>query len=190
LGNMVKTNIMDYVFVTNDIGKEDCKFIIEDLKNKEKLKHHWYDNITNKRYSNATAEPDVYFANEIHSQLLLPVINQAIEKYEKENVPKFARKMISRVSNIRFNFYNKKSTMREHIDNIQSIFDGKEKGIPMLSIVGLLNDDYKGGEFLMQDKLIPLKAGDILIFPSSFLYPHTVQHVKKGVRHSFVCWAY
>ena len=29
---------MDYVFVTNDIGKEDCQFIIEDLKNKEKLK--------------------------------------------------------------------------------------------------------------------------------------------------------
>ena len=105
MGNMVKTNIMDYVFVTNDISNEDCKFILNDLKTKETIKHHWYDNITKKRYSNATAEPDVYFANQIHTQLLLPIVSEAIEKYEQKNVPKFARKMIGRISNIRFNFY-------------------------------------------------------------------------------------
>ena len=190
MGNMVKTNIMDYVFVTNDISNEDCKFILDDLKTKKTVKHHWYDYKTNEKYSKATAEPNVYFANQIHTQLLIPIVSRALEKYEEKCVPKFARKMISRISNIRFNFYHKGSTMREHIDHIQSIFDGVEKGVPMLSAVGVLNDDYEGGEFLMHDKLIPLKAGDMLIFPSSFLYPHTVKHVKKGVRHTFVCWAY
>ena len=38
--------------------------------------------------------------------------------------------------------YNK---MAEHCDHIHSIFDGSIKGIPVLSVVGLLNDNYEGG---------------------------------------------
>ena len=70
------------------------------------------------------------------------------------------------------------------------IFDGQEKGIPILSIVGVLNDNYKGGDFLMRGKKIPFKTGDILIFPSTFLYPHVVKEVTEGTRYSFVAWAY
>jgi predicted 2-oxoglutarate/Fe(II)-dependent dioxygenase YbiX len=190
LGNVAKTNLIDYVFVTNLISKEDRKFILQDLKNKKTTKHHWYNYGANKRDSFAHFEPDVYYSNQIQQQLLLPIVQKAIDFYIKENVHPLASQMISRISRIRFNFYTKDSTMREHVDNIHSIFDGQEKGIPILSIVGHLNDNYEGGEFMMGDKLIPLKAGDILIFPSCFLYPHTVKQVKKGIRHSFVCWAY
>ena len=35
-----------------------------------------------------------------------------------------------------------------------------------------------------------LKKGDILLFPSTFLYPHRVEQVKKGTRYSFVTWAF
>ncbi len=81
--------------------------------------------------------------------------------------------------------------MREHYDHIHSIFDGERKGIPILSIVGFLNDDYEGGEFLFSRKHeIPLKAGDILVFPSNFMYPHEVKEVTKGERYSFVAWAF
>ena len=38
--------------------------------------------------------------------------------------------------------------MKEHQDHIHSIFDGNEKGIPILSIVGNLNDDFEGSEFI------------------------------------------
>lgn len=190
MGNVVKTSLIDYVFVTNLISKEDRKFILKDIKNKEKTKHHWYTYATGTRKSKKNFEPDVYFANQMHTQVLMPLVQKAIALYEKENIEKFFHGGISKISHIRFNFYSKDDTMRTHIDNIQSIFDGQEKGIPSLSIVGLLNDNYKGGEFMMRDKLIPLKAGDILIFPSCFLYPHTVKQVKKGIRHSFVCWAY
>jgi len=47
------------------------------------------------------------------------------------------------------------------------------------------------GEFVMwKDKVIELKAGSVMIFPSIFLYPHRVEPIKKGTRHSFVSWAY
>ena len=34
------------------------------------------------------------------------------------------------------------------------------------------------------------QTGDILIFPSNFMYPHRVEPVKKGIRFSFVSWVY
>jgi predicted 2-oxoglutarate/Fe(II)-dependent dioxygenase YbiX len=81
--------------------------------------------------------------------------------------------------------------MQNHCDHIYSLFDGKRKGIPVLSIIGILNDDYDGGELIMlEDKKIDTKKGDLLIFPSNFLYPHQITPVTKGVRYSYVSWVW
>jgi len=94
-------------------------------------------------------------------------------------------------TNLRFNRYSKGQSMAKHCDHIHDVFDGEIKGIPVLSIVGVLNDNYKGGEFIMFDDYeIKFKPGDIIIFPSVFLYPHLVKPVKKGMRYSFVSWVY
>lgn len=94
-------------------------------------------------------------------------------------------------SQIRFNRYNKDQIMSKHCDHIVSLFTGDKRGIPVLSIVAVLNDNYKGGEFIMFDDYeIKFKAGDLIIFPSVFLYPHLVKPVKKGTRFSFVSWCY
>ena len=61
----------------------------------------------------------------------------------------------------------------------------------MYTGVSLLNDNYQGGEFIMFDDYeIKFKAGDLLIFPSVFLYPHLVKPVTKGIRYAFVSWCY
>jgi predicted 2-oxoglutarate/Fe(II)-dependent dioxygenase YbiX len=92
---------------------------------------------------------------------------------------------------IRFNRYRTGTMMRKHYDHIHSIFDGKYKGIPILSLVGILNEDYEGGEFLFSSKHeIKFKAGDMLVFPSNFMYPHEVKEITKGERYSFVAWAF
>jgi predicted 2-oxoglutarate/Fe(II)-dependent dioxygenase YbiX len=71
------------------------------------------------------------------------------------------------------------------------MFDGTRKGIPTLSIIGSLNSDYSGGEIVMfEDEIINLNAGDVMIFPSNFLYPHKINPVTTGVRYSFVSWCY
>lgn len=94
-------------------------------------------------------------------------------------------------SDIRFNKYSENTKMAQHCDHIHSLFEGKEKGIPILSILGILNNDYKGGEFIMfEDQEIKLNKGDLLIFPSLFLYPHKVEPIKKGIRYSFISWAW
>ena len=92
---------------------------------------------------------------------------------------------------IKFIKYSEGNQMAEHCDHISSLFDGKTKGIPMLSVVGQLNEDFEGGEFVMWgDKVIEFKGGDLIVFPSNFMYPHKVQPVKKGTRYSYVSWAY
>jgi hypothetical protein len=97
----------------------------------------------------------------------------------------------SAYSEIRFNKYSKNKKMAEHCDHIHSLFEGKEKGIPILSVLGILNDNYEGGEFIMFEKEeVKLKKGDLLIFPSIFLYPHKVEPVKKGTRYSFISWVW
>ena len=37
---------------------------------------------------------------------------------------------------------------------------------------------------------VKFKKGDILIFPSIFLYPHRVDPVNKGIRHSYISWVW
>ena len=92
---------------------------------------------------------------------------------------------------IRFNRYEKNKKIAEHCDHIHTMFDGKIKGIPTLSVLGILNDNYKGGEFIMfQNKVIKLKQGDLLIFPSNFLFPHKVEPVSEGIRYSYISWVY
>ena len=94
-------------------------------------------------------------------------------------------------SAIKFLKYAETHQMAEHCDHISSLFDGNVKGIPMLSIVGQLNKDFEGGEFVMWgDQTIPFETGDVIIFPSNFMYPHRVEPVTKGERYSYVSWAY
>lgn len=91
---------------------------------------------------------------------------------------------------LRFNRYTKNKTMAKHCDHITSLFDNRG-GVPILSVVILLNDNFKGGEFIMfNNKEYKLKTGDLLIFPSNFLFPHKVKPVKKGIRYSAVSWVW
>jgi hypothetical protein len=47
-----------------------------------------------------------------------------------------------------------------------------------------LNDDYKGGELYFPDFNISLKSkGTSVLFPCTFLYPHTVLPITKGTRY-------
>jgi predicted 2-oxoglutarate/Fe(II)-dependent dioxygenase YbiX len=77
--------------------------------------------------------------------------------------------------------------MSEHFDLIRR---NKQDGIPVLTFLGSLNDNFKGGQFVINNEVLKLKQGDIVVFPSTFLYPHSVKEVTEGTRYTFVAWAY
>jgi predicted 2-oxoglutarate/Fe(II)-dependent dioxygenase YbiX len=94
-------------------------------------------------------------------------------------------------SRVRFNKYDVSTLMREHCDHIHSLFTGERRGIPTITALGALNNNYAGGELVFwQDKQVVIPPGHIAVFPSNFLYPHYVAPVKEGVRYSYVSWAW
>ena len=186
-------NIDDYIYVGNYLPKELCKSLIEECNNKEWEKHAWYNNKNNITSSYPTKELSVMLATIEQNLKIKPYIIKVLGEYQRKySTPgdKTEPPWLNKFSPIRFNKYEVGTTMREHYDHIHSLFDGQTKGIPILSIVANLNEDYEGAEFYCRGKEINLKTGDILLFPSNFMYPHEVKETKKGIRYSFVSWAF
>jgi len=191
----MKKNIDSYVKrIPKFLDKKICNKTIKEIKKLNWQQHEFYDVNTNENINRSgKQELDVSMNmsdDGIDSKILMGKLWLAIESYIKDyNFSWF--NSWQGYSKIRFNRYSKTKKMAEHCDHIHSLFDGQIKGVPILSIVGVLNDNYEGGEFIMfKNKKIELLAGDLLIFPSNFLYPHKVNSVKKGTRYSYVSWVY
>ena len=189
-------NLKDYILhLDNWIPQNILNKTLKELSKDKTWEKHSYTNpqTFKNKSKNGNKELDVcYGDNFIYLKQLHQLTWNALEKYIV--IEKIGEKNFSSwqgFSQIRFNRYNKNQIMSKHCDHIVSLFEGKNRGIPILSIVAVLNDNYKGGEFIMFDDYeIKFKAGDLIIFPSVFLYPHLVKPVKKGTRYSFVSWAW
>ena len=59
-----------------------------------------------------------------------------------------------------------------------------------ISMIYYLNDNYSGGEitFPRFDITIKPKANQMIIFPSTYVYNHSVSPVTEGTRYSVVSW--
>jgi len=184
--------INDWIYVENMLNPELCKTLITIIKDKDWKLHQWYSYKDDSNQSMEEKECSVFYADNVEGfepfQQVNSLVNDVLKNYQNHYD---IGQHCTRFSKPRYNRYKEGTQMRKHVDHIHSIFDGTRKGIPILSIVGVLNDDYEGGQFLFNnDYEVTLKAGDILLFPSLFLYEHTVKEVKKGTRYSFVSWAF
>jgi uncharacterized protein (TIGR02466 family) len=186
--NTYKMNLQDYVAVYNMNNPELCRQVISMQDESAWFKHSYNDPITNK---NTTYEDDldVSHPNDEVINKLQGFFEQCARDYILEVSPiPFACQALTP---IRLNRYSVGTNMKTHHDHIHSIFDGERKGVPILTLLALLNDDFEGGDFLLFDnKKVKLSVGDVIIFPSNFLYPHAVTTVTKGTRYSCVSWAY
>ena len=188
------TKLKDLIHVERGAIPPDlCDYIIKDIETREWEKHSWYnDNMEVK--SEDMKELDVQNITSDLQSSLSPVMNHVASSY----VEKYSYKQSYRTQNImttytpiRFNRYSNGHTMRQHHDHIHSLFDGVDKGIPVLSFILNFNDNYEGADlYFWNDYKIPLGKGDVVIFPSLFLFPHGVTEIKKGVRYSGVAWSW
>ena len=182
-------NLSDYVYISqmdSDITDLTDKIFEENV---EWQKHKWAD--TQGKVVNSDDIDVVYHREVFSDDKLYQEIFKHITQYCNTDYGKWARQTgLHHLSDFRFNRYTSNTFMAEHVDHIRSLFDGEQKGIPILSIIGLLNDDFTGGEFVLCDEVIPLKKNSLIIWPSIFLYPHKVMPIKSGTRYTFVGWAY
>ena len=191
----MKKNLKDYVIKQQKfLDKEFCNETISQLKESENnwQQHTFYNSKTGEAKAwSGNQELDVLHDTNIkNTNNLNKKLWFGLDTYIKHiNLPWHSG--WAGYSSVRYNRYSQNRKMAEHCDHIHSLFEGKRKGIPILSCLGVLNDDYKGGEFVMfEDFEIKLEQGDLLIFPSNFLYPHRVEPVKEGVRYSYISWTW
>ena len=148
--------LLDYVKTYPCIPADKCNDIISSLQN-DWQKHTFYSHMEKNKYnfdndlsiSHQTTKFDEY----IHEQVF-----NALKKYVKVDIALPSLPGWDGFTDVRFNKYDESTEMHWHADRVQQMFDGERKGIPTLSVVGLLNDDFEGGEFIMfEDEKISLK---------------------------------
>lgn len=181
-------NIKDYIVVLkNIVPNELCDAILaEYLKSSD-----WADapidlGKLDKTRRNCTgvamSEPSVIQNNKERARLDAEVFKCAakcIEEYNK----KFKKVNIKEDTGYELLRYNKGQFYIQHVDS-----SAEEHRLVSCSFH--LNDDYEGGEFGFFNREMKIKAGkgDVVMFPSNFMYPHEIMPVTKGTRYSIITW--
>ena len=173
----------DYLKVFNVIPSTVCQELIKEYdSDPEWQQHKWYTAADDTKSSLHNKELDVLYHKKL--TVLEQYLAQALMGYYNETGLK---DLVTYHGPIRLNKYKTGTVMSQHFDLIRR---NKNDGIPVLTFLGLMNEDFEGGEFVVRDKVVEFKQGDIMNFPSTFIYPHRVEEITKGTRYSFVAWAY
>ena len=189
-------NLVDYIGVyKNAISKQLCDNLVSDSENFSWQEFEWTSQERHKKVTIAEqTQPQIDTCQILlpkYKLQIIPVIEKCVSQYKEKYAPLPLLNDIMGITPIKLNRYNTGLGLTKHIDHIHSIFDGQRKGIPSFSVVGLLNDDFEGGNFIFWDDYVaPLETGTVIVFPSNFLYPHQVNKVTKGKRLSLVSWVW
>ena len=183
----MKNKLEDYILtIPNVLTDTLCKKVIKELKKADWGDGNYYTR--RKDWNKKSGCPSGTFDTLPSDQDIKNGIWRAIHKYVIEELKFHWFAHWDGFSALKFHRYKKNQFAEKHCDQYAQIF---KKGIPILSIIGSLNNNYEGGELIFfKDKEYKLKAGEILMFPSNFLYPHKVMPVKKGARYTYVSWVY
>jgi len=174
----------------NIIPKSVCDTSINYLSNVNWVSNEFYNYVNNNSVIQIEDKSKYHESDCVINKELMDISFNILKKYVKDlNFSWFNQ--WSGISHPRYNYYEKNSEMSFHCDHIHSLFDGERKGIPTLSIVGCLNENYTGGEIeFFGNTEYKLNRGDIVIFPSNFLYPHKVKTIISGERYSYAIWVW
>ena len=195
-------NVKDYVWVYNLLKPDFCDEILTSLKNTKWKEWEWYTLYGNVNSNDVKRrdhldevnkktipELEICMIDTLIMDRILPILVRATTQYTYRFNPPI-KGTIAQIANqfslVRIHKYNEGASMARHIDHSSTTSH------PILTVVGILNDEseYEGGQFIMFDDYeVKLKKGDVVIFPSNFMFPHEVKIVTKGVRYSFTTWA-
>lgn len=172
-------NLNDYIVVLKNILSEElCDSIVNKFKNSNEWAEATIKNeIIDKNTRNCTTIP-LHSYKELDNSIF-KAASKCITEYNK----RFPLCVIEEDSGYTLLKYEQGGFYTEHTDSF--------KRIPRaVSCSFILNDDYKGGEFSFFNKelIYKLNKGDVLMFPSNFMYPHEVMPVIKGTRYSIITW--
>lgn len=179
--------IDDYIIILKNIVPSDlCDKIIEEYKNC----NQWEKAYTRKvledgvddKHRNCESIAMSLQSCEYRQKLDHDLYNVAIQCIEAYN-NKFEHSYVSEDTGYDLLRYKTGGYYKTHVDSFLT-------SPRLISCSFHLNDNYEGGEFAFFDRKLKYKLnkGDVLMFPSTFMYPHEVMPVTKGTRYSIITW--
>lgn len=170
----------DYL-IEQILSPQECADIIALGKRSGVKKEDNVVNSSNVEVNKSIRSTEIYFINEVS---LYQKIMPHVVRLNKWNYN------FSRIEPLQLGIYKQGDHYDWHVDDDGVAYDtstGPFAGLNrLLSFSILLNEDFEGGEFVMND-ILPLdKQGQILIFPSTI--KHKVNPVTQGTRYSLVGW--
>jgi len=193
-------NPLEWVLVRRDvISPEGLKEIVRHMEDSQKNDLQVFD----PKKSNETGDTHWRTDKEVRdTQIvdmgpLFPKIKGLLEDTVKNIINPFYGLEISSSEVPQLLSYGVGGHYQPHIDaeSVWKTPDGemiwKKSTDRDISMVFYLNDGYEGGDFLFPDMGIRVRPepGMLVVFPSTYLYKHGVEPVRKGMRYSMVCWA-
>ncbi len=135
--------------------------------------------------STSLYEKDI--GNSISRRIIFNDLKRFTSTIENEYREKISSWYFSNNNYFEFLYYEGKNG--GHYDYHTDYFKDAPRALTLL--IGL-NDpkEYEGGELFVQNsqKGIKIDRGDVVCFPSNFMFPHSVTPLKKGVRKVLVIW--
>ena len=111
--------------------------------------------------------------------VLYQIVRNHVDMYVDMHVA--CRQQINKITDLEINKYPTGTRMSYHTDNGDKYL--------FLTAIALLNDNFEGGDIVFwNDDIVKLEAGDLLLFPSRFTYPHRITKITKGTRYSACYW--
>lgn len=126
------------------------------------------------------------FGEKIMVNYIVDKIFTAINEYKK-NHPSLHVERLSQLDLLKYESNDYDAGYKYHVDMGPKTYERH------LSISICLNNSFLGGEFKFQLKnqefQVPQNVGDVIIFPSNFMFSHQVNTVTKGKRYAIIGWA-
>ena len=188
-------NLKDHIFEYDLLSHQECDEIVSHLDSREWGEFSWYQDFEqvdidkNSNMKSTVTAPEAV-------DIIQPHVNDELfgafhEKYNYYDIEddQTGGSFWEACSGIKFNKYDVGDYLSPHYDHIRDFFQGQFRGIPVTSVVGVLNDDFEGGEFrFWKEHTVNIKKGSVLVFPALYLFPHEVTPVTKGTRYSWIQW--
>ncbi len=135
--------------------------------------------------SNSLYEKEI--GNSISRRIIFNDLKRFTSTIENQYQEKVSSWYTSNHNYFEFLYYEGKNG--GHYDYHTDYFKDAPRQLTLL--IGLNDpEEYEGGELFVQnsEKGIKIGRGDVVCFPSNFMFPHSVTPLTKGVRKVLVIW--
>jgi predicted 2-oxoglutarate/Fe(II)-dependent dioxygenase YbiX len=182
-------NIEDYVKVySNILSTEICNklsALIEEYPNKIRFS----DDLNNLLRSGEFADMRKNKKFDLYVRSIIDKLLKVVIKNYSQDVKSFYYSYGDSINHYHYHAlkYGKNDNFKIHHDHYAETLNYSR----LLTVCVYLNEDYDGGEleFPSIKKTFKFKTGDVIVFPSNWMFYHGVNPILSGNRYSLTVWA-